>query len=90
MKKLAVTLIAVFFCANYSAAEQKNIPAVVVSSADVIKEMEEIIASSYYRQDINARAFAEDLLSENHLPMILIASIFLRFRDKPWKTRCAE
>ena len=61
MKKLAVTLIAVFFCANYSAAEQKNIPAVVVSSADVIKEMEEIIASSYYRQDINARAFAEDL-----------------------------
>lgn len=61
MKKLAVMLIVVFFCANYSAAEQKNIPAVVVSSADVIKEMEEIIASSYYRQDINARAFAEDL-----------------------------
>lgn len=74
MKRLTVALFIAISCVNFSeAGGQKNIQsqlepevnvlAVSVSSAEVISEMEEIIAKSYYRQDVDARAFAEELFS---------------------------
>ena len=75
MRRSVMALLIVIFCAGCAETDkQKDVlsrelevrqstQAVFISSAEVINEMEEIIAKSYYKQDVNARAFAEELFS---------------------------